>query len=250
MHWGVSRGSDWQYIETELVFPQNEWVHVTTVVDETDTGYFYWNGNLVASGPMHTPMQTLRNLQYIARPAIDWWQYFNGVIDEFVVYTHALSQEEVMELVAGELDSDVPWLSIDPISGTVPANDSINVQVTFDTTDLLPDIYTTTLFLSSNDPLIPLAEIPITMTVTGEVTPTSVIIDGVDQGWLGREYAFTATVSPETAGTPITYTWQADGQVPGYPHWRDHGYHLLYLGLTGHKDHHPDSLQCIRGGNG
>ncbi len=52
------------------------------------------------------------------------------------------------------------------------------------------------------------------MTVTGEVTPTCSDIDGVEQGWIGKEYDFTATVSPETALTPITYIWQVDDQIP------------------------------------
>lgn len=42
--------------------------------------------------------------------------------------------------------------------------------------------------------------------------PTGVSIDGPDTGNVGGSYAFTATVSPLTATTPLTYVWQADGQ--------------------------------------
>lgn len=43
---------------------------------------------------------------------------------------------------------------------------------------------------------------------------TSVGIEGPASGQLGVLQIFTATVSPLTAATPITYTWKASGQTP------------------------------------
>ncbi len=44
--------------------------------------------------------------------------------------------------------------------------------------------------------------------------PLSVTISGPTQGITGASYQFTAVVSPETALTPITYTWQTMGTTP------------------------------------
>jgi hypothetical protein len=60
------------------------------------------------------------------------------------------------------------WLSTNPFSGTVPANSSIPIQVNFNATGLQPGIYTTTLYLTSNDPLNPLVSIPVRMVVVSE----------------------------------------------------------------------------------
>jgi len=48
----------------------------------------------------------------------------------------------------------------------------------------------------------------------GNVSPTSVTIGGPATGTVNTGYTFTATVSPDTATQPITYTWQATGQSP------------------------------------
>jgi hypothetical protein len=51
-----------------------------------------------------------------------------------------------------------------------------------------------------------------THTITVNVPPGSVAIDGAALGNIDVPHAFTATVSPPTTTLPITYTWQAEGQ--------------------------------------
>ncbi len=46
------------------------------------------------------------------------------------------------------------------------------------------------------------------------VALTGVVITGSEEGLAHTSYAFTATVSPLTATTPITYVWNATGQSP------------------------------------
>ncbi|MBU1746364.1 MAG: NPCBM/NEW2 domain-containing protein, partial [Chloroflexi bacterium] len=51
--------------------------------------------------------------------------------------------------------------------------------------------------------------------VDDDTTPlTDVTITGPATGVIDTGYTFTATISPITATTPITYVWQADGQSP------------------------------------
>ncbi|MBE2202342.1 MAG: PKD domain-containing protein [Anaerolinea sp.] len=57
----------------------------------------------------------------------------------------------------------------------------------------------------------------ITMTHTITIatpTMTAVALSGPTVGQPGMAYTFTAVVAPPTALTPITYTWQTDGQLP------------------------------------
>lgn len=46
------------------------------------------------------------------------------------------------------------------------------------------------------------------------ILPTDVGIEGPTTGTVGTAYAFTATVSPISITRPITYVWQAPGQLP------------------------------------
>lgn len=46
------------------------------------------------------------------------------------------------------------------------------------------------------------------------VSPDNVTISGATEGITGTSYAFVASVTPISATTPVTYTWQADGQSP------------------------------------
>ena len=200
----------------DFPFTFGEWFHVVGVFD-LGLGYraFYFNGELFChiAGGIDFP-DTSGEPAYIGFSPTGPDEYAAGLLDEIYVFDQALSPEEVMVIYAGGWFGEVPWLSVDPTSGSVPPNSALPVQVTFDASDLQPDIYTATLYISSNDPLNPSVQIPVTMTVTGEVTPTAVTIIGVEHGWVGKEYAFTATVSPESAGIPLTYFWQADEQAP------------------------------------
>ncbi len=47
-----------------------------------------------------------------------------------------------------------------------------------------------------------------------QTPPTDLSITGLPTGLIHTRYIFTATVSPVTATIPITYVWQATGQVP------------------------------------
>ena len=51
-------------------------------------------------------------------------------------------------------------------------------------------------------------------TATVNIPPSNATIAGPTTGIVQTSYTFTATVSPDTATLPITYTWQATGQSP------------------------------------
>jgi bacillolysin len=68
--------------------------------------------------------------------------------------------------------SDLPWLSVDPTSGTTEGSQSSEVDVTFDSTGLAPGSYSGTLCVASNDPIRPVVPVPVALEVT-EPAPTA-----------------------------------------------------------------------------
>ncbi|MBC8416068.1 MAG: T9SS type A sorting domain-containing protein [Candidatus Cloacimonetes bacterium] len=73
---------------------------------------------------------------------------------------------------------DEPWISVNPISGTVPAGDFVIVDVTLNATDLIDITKTADIVIANNagDDVI----VPVTMEVTGTATlevPTNVSVD-------------------------------------------------------------------------
>jgi hypothetical protein len=112
---------------------------------------------------------------------------------------------------------DVPWLSEEPISGTVSASGSLPVDVIFDATGLALGNYTADLVIYNNDP----DENPVTVPVTMVVVPC-IDVTGVDLTLLasGDIYTdtfvqFSANISPNDASKPYNYSIDYDdGTAP------------------------------------
>ena len=199
----------------EYNFNMAQWYHVAVTYDRSiGTIQFYVDGNQICNyNNTEDIMDTYTSPMYIGYSPSGGDEHTTGLIDEFYVFDRALSSDEITALYQGSLSGEVPWLSVDPVSGSVPTNDLSSVQVTFDATGLQPDIYTTTLYVVSNDPLTPIVEIPVSLTVNS-VPPESATITGPEAGRVGESQEFTALVEPISTTLPLTYIWQVDGQVP------------------------------------
>jgi hypothetical protein len=68
--------------------------------------------------------------------------------------------------VVCSVPSDIPWVSADPVSGTVAGGSSVAVNVTFDSTGLAVGTYSGNLCVTSNDPDEPLVVVPVELEVT------------------------------------------------------------------------------------
>ena len=85
----------------------------------------------------------------------------------------------VYDLDAASVTPDVPWLWENPITGTVPAEDMLNVDIMFtalysDTTPMPLGTYMATLRVKNNDPANSMIEVPVTMHIIDEaVAPTA-----------------------------------------------------------------------------
>jgi len=111
---------------------------------------------------------------------------------------------------------DIPWLAIDPTVATVAPGEAVSLTLTFDSTGLtVGECYTGTVKLEFNDPYIQEVLMPVELCVEA-CRP----ITALDFGWspttptVGLPASFTAQVTPPTATTPITYTWDfGDGHM-------------------------------------
>jgi hypothetical protein len=64
------------------------------------------------------------------------------------------------------LTDDAAWLSVLPVSGVIaPGDPATDVVVTFNSAGLAPGVYTATITITSNDPVDPTVELPVTLTV-------------------------------------------------------------------------------------
>ncbi len=112
--------------------------------------------------------------------------------------------------------SDLPWVSVNPASGTTTAGNSSDVTVTFDSTGLADGDYSGLLCVNSNDPATPVVEVPVSLTVTAGVTHTVTPSVGTPSG----------TIAPST---PQTVN---DGATTDFTLTPDSGFHIDTVGGT------------------
>ncbi len=99
-----------------------------------------------------------------------------------------------------------PWISVEPMSGGVPAGSSTALQVTFNSVDVDFGDYSGIVSIASNDPLLPLVEVPITLHVN---SGTSGVEEGLPSRFaLGRNYP-----NPFNPMTNIKYSVAHTGKV-------------------------------------
>ncbi len=149
------------------------------------------------------------------------------------------SQEQRNQLMENILSFliglDVPWLSEEPITGTVAPGEAVQVTVTFDAGVVEdPGIYTAQLNVTSNDPLQRRVAVPVTMTVRPSLEMGE--LEGTVTG-SGRcdadSYPLEATVLIEAAdGT--TWTVATDPGTGFYSRWLMEGTYTVTASAEGH----------------
>ena len=134
---------------------------------------------------------------------------------------HATGWGEIDALAAVQAalaTCDVPWLAVQPLTGTVAGPDEVDLDVAIHCT--APGIYNVALKVFHNDPTTGTLIIPVDV-----VCQSCVPLVEVDFTWsplhpeTGQDVAFTALPPTSTAFLPVTYTWRfADGgTAPGNP---------------------------------
>jgi hypothetical protein len=101
---------------------------------------------------------------------------------------------------------DIPWLNVNPVAGTTIPLGGTDIDVNFNSAGLAPGDYTSNLCVNSDDPVTPLVQVPVSLTVlppellecNGEVIAFE---DGIPLGW---------QVVDNTGGTGLVWTTTAD----------------------------------------
>jgi hypothetical protein len=106
-----------------------------------------------------------------------WWNNnssaWTTIQTGFVSYRSLFVRPVEGEPTACDLPSDIPWVSVDPTSGTIAEGASSEVTVTYDSTGLSTGVYTGTLCVNSNDGNNPLVTVPLTLTVVPNIAPAA-----------------------------------------------------------------------------
>jgi uncharacterized repeat protein (TIGR01451 family) len=100
------------------------------------------------------------------------------------------------------VQADVPWVAVDPITGTVASGDSLQVNVVFTAPQGVYGTYTATLRITSNDPSTQPADLPLTMAVL--LPPELSVTKHASADRLEIGSLLTYTLSISNSGGPVS----------------------------------------------
>ena len=84
-------------LTTTTALPLNQWVHLAAVCDAgTSNGVIYLNGQEIGSGPLWVPENVVTTNNYLGRAPFDG-RHFNGKIDNFRIWSMALTQSQIAD---------------------------------------------------------------------------------------------------------------------------------------------------------
>jgi YVTN family beta-propeller protein len=189
------------------------------ITEGVDRFYIEWTCGAITGSPVEAVLDQVMRAHVIAAEQghgkmvvvadIDFYDSVIGNDDNQLLAMNAF------RWLAIPVYGDIPWLSETPEQGSVPGHSSLATTFTFDASALTQGEYDGFLSIEHNDPNhdSPVI-IPVQLTVTGVVSPESVYITGPEAGLVGESQGFTAWVEPISTTLPLTYVWEADGQVP------------------------------------
>jgi hypothetical protein len=119
-----------------------------------------------------------------------------------------------------DLPTDIPWLGVAPDMGTTTPGASTPVAASFNATALTPGSYGANLCVNSNDPVTPLVEVPVDMTVNN--VPPDADVDPLMQWPHYSDFISTITISATDNIAEVlsaATSWSSDDTTfnPGLP---------------------------------
>jgi hypothetical protein len=112
-------------------------------------------------------------------------------------------KNDILELIENEIRFlATQWLSVNPISGVIPFNDSVLIEVVFDANNLYGGNYFADITVASNDPDESELVVPAHLHVTG-IPDISVSTETLDFGIVFNGHSASKTLSISNAGTDL-----------------------------------------------
>jgi hypothetical protein len=81
-------------LESDFKLDLNQWYFVSFVLIDS-TAYIYVNGEKIANGKLHKPINVLRKMNFIGKSNWNKSENVNAIFDEIKIYKGALSKEEI-----------------------------------------------------------------------------------------------------------------------------------------------------------
>lgn len=129
--------------------------HLVIIENPATTGHDFSTTNSNSDYHRITPLSGPTRVYYLL---------FAGNSGAFIDNT---AMQNIMDAFLATANVGSSWLETDKENGSIAAGQSEVVNVTFDATGLDGGVYTTTLMVGSNDPVTPVKNVPVTLTVTG-----------------------------------------------------------------------------------
>lgn len=136
-----------------------------------DLTHFFSNGTVVDITIYDASDLLIASTEAIASNGGNFWGVYSALrIGRINIHSTSNGYEGVDNVAFGQVGfcspaENLPWVSLTSETGLVASGASVDLDVIFDSTGLPFGEYTGNLCLNSNDPLQPLLEIPLTLTV-------------------------------------------------------------------------------------
>ncbi|MCK9424081.1 MAG: carboxypeptidase regulatory-like domain-containing protein, partial [Bacteroidales bacterium] len=147
------------FLPTPAIFTEGHyWVSVAASMDYTT--HFQWMWSKEAAPTVLNELAWQNPGAGFPAPVCTSWCYGSVQWPGYVDYNLAFALTD-----STQAPPPTGWLSAVPLTGSVPAGGSTDVQVTFDATGLEVGTYNGLLSINSNDPVHPVKEVPATLRV-------------------------------------------------------------------------------------
>ena len=208
-----------QRVTTAEEFPSSQWVHVA-VVQQENTATIYWDGVQKASGSVQSPKTRSRTRQYIGKSNSPGDAYFDGKMDDVVIFHRALSQTEIQTLM------DNPFVHTWDIdfaydSQALQVEAVTNFGIRSDRVDFGAKIYAPSVFNASADGSGYSGAAGAAVQLEGEIENVDQYTGDFEYKWYRLPGESETTISEqEQIVTPTesegraTYTWTKEGVFP------------------------------------
>jgi len=171
----LANGTYWIDYNIDGSGSSGPWGPPVTILGTTNTGdglqyVTSWGPALNATFPNGVPFEIWGPTEP-PDPIIEWTpdEFMAALsIDETEIQTLTISNVGLADLdwnIAILYTTGTGWLSADPTSGTVVPGGSMDVYITFNSAGLANNTYEATIYISNNDPVTPIVEIPATLDV-------------------------------------------------------------------------------------